>query len=138
MALKHLYGEKRYVDPFAMNNLAALVAHAAGMSLALNAPIIGEHIFSHESGVHADGMMKNGCAYEPFGAEEVGTAREYPIGKHSGTGTISYHLKELGIDAEKHSLKNLLPLIREIVTSRKRVLNDTELVKLYRESLLCL
>lgn len=138
MALKHLYGEKRYVDPFAMKNLAALVAHAAGMSLALNAPIIGEHIFSHESGVHADGMMKNGCAYEPFGAEEVGTAREYPIGKHSGTGTISYHLKELGIDAEKHSLKNLLPLIREIVTSRKRVLNDTELVKLYRESLLCL
>lgn len=135
MSLKHLYGQERKVDSLKMKSLAILVAHAAGMSLSPNAPIVGEHIFSHESGVHADGMMKNGLAYEPFAAEEVGTNREYPIGKHSGTGTILYHLKELGIDTQKHSLQSLLPLIREIVTSRKRVLDDDELLKLYRDSI---
>jgi len=135
MALKHLYGEKRHIDPYKMKNLALLVAHAAGMNLSPNAPIVGKNIFSHESGVHADGMMKNGRAYEPFDAEEVGCTRAFPIGKHSGTGTISYHLKEFGIFAEKNVLQSLLPKIREIVTSRKRVLNDTELLKLYRESL---
>ncbi len=135
MALKHLYGQERHLDSLGMRNLAMLVANAAGVTLSPNAPIIGEHIFSHESGVHADGMMKNGSAYEPFDANEVGCVREFPIGKHSGTGTILYHLKELGITAEKNALRNLLPKIREIVTSRKRVLDDAELVNLYRESL---
>ncbi len=135
MTLKHLYGEQRFIDSVEIKNLVSLVANAAGMSLALNAPIIGAHIFSHESGVHASGMMKNGCAYEPFSAEEVGSVRSYPIGKHSGTGTIAYHLNELGIDVEKNSLKKLLPYIREIVTSRKRVLNANELVQLYRQSI---
>lgn len=135
MALKHLYGQERQVDSLGMRHLALLVAGAAGTTLSPSAPIVGEHIFSHESGIHADGMMKNGSAYEPFDAKEVGCTRNYPIGKHSGTGTIMYHLKKLGISAEKHSLKNLLPSIREIVTSRKEVLNDVELVKLYRESI---
>jgi homocitrate synthase NifV len=135
MALKHLYGQPRHFDALGMRTLVDTVALAAGVSLPHNAPIMGDHIFSHESGVHADGMMKDGRAYEPFAAEEVGCVREYPIGKHSGTGTISYHLKQLGISAEKHALKTLLPRIREIVTSRKRVLNDSELVSLYRESL---
>jgi homocitrate synthase NifV len=135
MALRHLYGETRRIDPAHIRSLVELVAEAAGMTLAQNAPIIGEHIFSHESGVHADGMMKNSRAYEPFGAEEVGCDRKFPIGKHSGTGTILYHLRQLGITAEKHTLENLLPSIREIVTSRKRVLDGGELVRLYRESL---
>jgi homocitrate synthase NifV len=135
MALKHLYGETRHIDALQMRNLVTTVAEAAGMTLSPNAPIVGERIFAHESGVHADGMMKNGRAYEPFDAEEVGCDRAFPIGKHSGTGTILYHLRQLGISAEKHSLQNLLPRIREIVTSRKRVLDDAELVTLYRESL---
>ena len=135
MALKHLYGQTRQIDSLQMRDLALIVANAAGMTLSPSAPIVGSNIFSHESGVHADGMMKNSSSYEPFDAEEVGCIRAFPIGKHSGTGTIMYHLKQLGIIAEKHALATLLPKIREIVTSRKRVLNDTELVTLYRESL---
>ncbi len=135
MAMKHLYGEERSLNASGMQALVALVADASGMTLSPNAPIVGEHIFAHESGIHADGMMKDPHAYEPFDVAEVASEREFPIGKHSGTGTILYHLKELGISAEKHTLKKLLPRIREIVTSRKRVLNDHELLTLYRESL---
>lgn len=134
MSLKHLYGQKRPCDAIEMRNLGIIVANAAGIDLSPNAPIIGERIFAHESGVHADGMMKNSSAYEPFDADEVGSVRKFPIGKHSGTGTISYHLKKLGIVVEKHTLQALLPKIREIVTSRKRVLSDLELLTLYKES----
>jgi homocitrate synthase NifV len=135
MALKHLYREERNIDAVAMRSLITTVIEAAGLSLAPNAPIIGERLFAHESGIHADGMMKHGSAYEPFEAEEVGGHREFPIGKHSGTSTILYHLNALGIEADKTSLKNLLPAIREIVTSRKKVLNDEELLHLYRDSI---
>ncbi|MCW8821953.1 MAG: homocitrate synthase [Sulfurovum sp.] len=133
MALKHLYKQERHMDALEIRSLINIVTRAAGLTVASNAPIVGEHIFSHESGVHANGMMKNSNAYEPFDAKEVGATRAFPIGKHSGSATIMYHLKALGIHADKLSLKNMLPDIREIVTSRKRVLDDHELVTLYRK-----
>lgn len=135
MALKHLYGECRAIDAMQMRALIATVAAAAGMTVAPNAPIVGANLFAHESGIHADGMMKNGRAYEPFDAEEVGSVRAFPIGKHSGTGTVMYHLAQLGISADKSALQALLPTIRDIVTSRKKVLDDDELVSLYKQSL---
>lgn len=133
MALKHLYKQERPMDAMRIRSLIDTVVQAAGMTVAANAPIVGEHIFSHESGVHASGMMKDTSAYEPFDAKEVGATRAYPVGKHSGTATVMYHLKALGIHADKLSLQNMLPAIREIVTSRKRVLDDDELITLYRK-----
>ncbi|MDD3595940.1 homocitrate synthase [Sulfuricurvum sp.] len=133
MALKHLYGEVRTIDPLLIRELVAAVASAANITLATNAPIVGERIFAHESGIHASGMMKNSHAYEPFEAEEVGSIRAYPIGKHSGSATIRYHLTRMGISADNGILHDMLPKIREIVTSRKRVLDTLELKSLYQD-----
>lgn len=138
MALKHLYNETRVIDSQAIRTLVATVCKAADLHLLPNAPIIGERIFAHESGVHASGMLKNAKAYEPFEAEEVGSCRAYPIGKHSGTSTIKYHLEQLGILADKSSLLGMLPRIREIVTARKRVLDPAELKSLYLDGHACL
>jgi homocitrate synthase NifV len=134
MTLKHLYGEARTIDPLMIRDLVSTVADAANMRLAPNAPIVGEHLFAHESGIHADGMMKDSHAYEPYEAEEVGSVRAFPIGKHSGSATIRYHLDRMGITAESGVLRDLLPKIREIVTSRKRVLETYELKSLYQEA----
>lgn len=134
MAFKHLYGHKRDVDAQSIRSLVTAVSDAAGVAVAYNAPIVGEHIFAHESGIHANGMMKNSLAYEPFDAQEVGSNRSFPIGKHSGTGTIIYHLKKLGIIPDKGVLYDLLPKIREIVTSRKKVLDRQELMTLYKDA----
>lgn len=133
MALKHLYGETRSIDPLLIRNLVQTVASAANMSLSSNAPVVGERIFAHESGIHASGMMKDSHAYEPYEAEEVGLESSYPIGKHSGSATIRYHLARMGISAENAILRDMLPKIREIVTSRKRVLDISELKSLYQE-----
>jgi homocitrate synthase NifV len=133
MTLKHLYGEARSIDPLLIRNLVNTVASAANMSLATNAPVVGEWIFAHESGIHADGMMKDSHAYEPYEAEEVGLESSFPIGKHSGSATIRYHLARMGISAENSILRDMLPKIREIVTSRKRVLDISELKSLYQD-----
>jgi homocitrate synthase NifV len=133
MTLKHLYGEARSIDPLLIRNLVNTVASAANMSLATNAPVVGEWIFAHESGIHASGMMKDSHAYEPYEAEEVGLESSFPIGKHSGSATIRYHLARMGISAENSILRDMLPKIREIVTSRKRVLDISELKSLYQD-----
>lgn len=135
MALKHLYGEDRTIDPVAIRELVTTVSHAANMPLLPNAPVVGERLFAHESGIHASGMMKNSHTYEPYEAEEVGCVREFPIGKHSGSATVRYHLERMGISADKTILSSLLPKIREIVTLRKRVLDRGELHALYQEAI---
>lgn len=134
MALKHLYGEARPIDPLLIRNLVQTVAGAANMTPSLNAPIVGERIFAHESGIHASGMMKDSHAYEPYEACEVGLESSYPIGKHSGSATIRYHLNRMGISADNGILSEILPKIREIVTSRKRVLDLFELKSLYQDA----
>lgn len=138
MALKHLYNEPRDVNAEDIQALVHTVATAANVDVQPNAPIVGENIFAHESGVHASGMMKNSRAYEPFEAEEVGCKREFPIGKHSGSSTLHYHLEKLGIHADSALLRKILPKVRSIVTDRKRVLNSQELKNLYFEGSRCL
>jgi len=135
MALKHLYGEERPINPQEIRALVHTVSNAANLALSPNAPVVGDHIFAHESGIHAHGMLQDSHAYEPYTAEEMGVQSSFPIGKHSGSATIGYHLSRMGITAERHTLHALLPKIREIVTSRKRVLELFELRSLYQENL---
>ncbi len=134
MSLKHLYKEARAIDPIQLRELVHTVATAANIDLATNAPVVGERIFAHESGIHASGMMKDSHAYEPYEASEVGLQSSFPIGKHSGSATIRYHLARMGISADNSILGDLLPKIREIVTSRKRVLETYELKSLYQDA----
>ncbi|WP_024953506.1 homocitrate synthase [Sulfurospirillum arcachonense] len=131
MSLSQQFGEKREIKPSILKELVSTVSLAANKPIDTNQPIIGEHIFSHESGIHVDGMIKSKNAYEAFTPESVGLARHYPIGKHSGSATLDYHLRLSGITADKDRLQEILPLVRQIVTGRKKVMNTNELKELY-------
>lgn len=131
MSLVHQFREPRTIQAKKLQELVMCVSKAADKPIDTHLPIVGEHIFAHESGIHVNGMMKNLSAYEPFCPEEVGLHRNFPIGKHSGTSTLWYHLKSIGISADKPTLFRMLPKVREIVTSRKKVLNLFELKELY-------
>lgn len=131
MSLVHQFYEDRKIDADMLKKLVNKVSIAANKPVDDNLPIVGAHIFSHESGIHANGMMKNKSSYEAFCPEEVGLLRNFPIGKHSGTSTLDYHLSTFGIHASKRKLASLLPKIREIVTMRKQVLEPFELRELY-------
>ncbi len=126
MALTHLSDDSRKVDAKKIRHLVGTVAAAA------NYTIVGKHIFYHESGIHVNGLVKDRSAYEAFEPEEVGLERFFPIGKHSGSSTLQYHLQTLGITPTAKKLKALLPKIRDIVTNRKRVLQPMELEELYK------
>ena len=131
MSLTHQFLEPRAIDASVLKRLVGTVSRAADRPIDNNFPIIGAHIFAHESGIHANGMMKNRSSYEAFCPEEVGLLRDFPIGKHSGTSTLEYHLNLLGVATDKRKLALLLPKVREIVTTRKKVLEPVELKELY-------
>jgi len=131
MSLTHQFGEERVIKSDKLQELVQKVSLFANKPIGDNRPIVGKHIFAHESGIHVDGMIKNKNAYEAFTPEEVGLCREFPIGKHSGGASLSYHLKHIGIVPNIQKVNNILPKVREIVTKRKKVLSEIELKELY-------
>lgn len=135
MSLTRLFGKEVDINSKKLKSLIKAVSRASNRRIDTNLPIIGEYIFSHESGIHVNGMMKSKAAYEPFTPKEVGLKRYFPIGKHSGTSTLMYHLQLAGITPDKEILQKILPIVREIVTNRKKVLDTQELKELYLCSL---
>lgn len=131
MSLTHQFNEPRQIHSEKLKALVQTVAKAANKQIATNTPIIGEHIFSHESGIHVSGMIQANNSYEAFQPEEVGLLRHFPIGKHSGSATLLHHLKLLGFYPTKEKVQMLLPQVREIVTRRKAVMSSEELRELY-------
>ena len=130
-----LLGKEININSKALKSLIKTVSSASHRRVDTNLPIVGKNIFSHESGIHVNGMMKSKNAYEPFNPEELGLKRSFPIGKHSGSSTLIYHLKSIGIEPNMQIVQELLPKIREIVTNRKKVLSTNELKELYLCSL---
>jgi homocitrate synthase NifV len=130
-----LLGKEVHINSKALKSLIKTVSNASHRRIDTNLPIIGKNIFSHESGIHVNGMMKSNQAYEPFTPDEVGLKRTFPIGKHSGSSTLVYHLKAVGINPNLEIVQKILPKVREIVTNRKKVLSANELKELYLCSL---
>ncbi len=131
MSLKHQFSEKRTISPIKLQELVHKVALASNHQISCDRPIVGHDIFTHESGIHVNATIKNNIAYEAFEPEGVGLERFFPIGKHSGSSTLFYHLNAIGITPVSEKIQNILPKVREIVTRRKRVLNPQELKELY-------
>ena len=131
MSLVHLFQDERKIDPSSLKHVVNLVQKAAHRKIPSTMPIVGKHIFSHESGIHVNGMIKDEQAYEAFSPDCVGLQRAFPIGKHSGSSTLLFHLKAMGIDPKMDIVNQIIPTIRTLVTDRKKVVNKKELKALY-------
>ncbi|MBI3754999.1 MAG: homoaconitate hydratase [Deltaproteobacteria bacterium] len=84
MALEKLEGIKTGINTKMLKKLSALVSVFSGRPVATDKPIVGDMAFSHESGIHVNGVLKHPPNYEPYPPEEVGAKREIILGKHSG------------------------------------------------------
>lgn len=137
MSLIYQIGQKRELNAHALRALTSTVAKASGISIAVNAPVVGKRLFAHESGIHASGMLKNSASYEPFSPVKVGGKRAYPIGKHTGRDSIKHRLEQVGVKAEKEELGALLEQVREIAEKEKKTLSSKELKELYKKGVDC-
>jgi homocitrate synthase NifV len=135
MSLKHLFNIDVNVKARDLREISEYVALASGRELPVCKPIIGTNMFAHESGIHADGVLKYPGTYEAIEPEEVGMQRQIVIGKHSGSAAIVMKFKEYGISLPETEAAALLPLVRSIAVDLKRPLFDKELMYAYEEYL---
>jgi homocitrate synthase NifV len=134
MALKHLEGIDPGIDTTQLRAVSRYVATAARRPLPVDKPVIGEGIFAHESGIHADGVLKLPGNYEAFSPDEVGAERHIVIGKHSGTHAIRFTFaNELGIDLSDDLANEILTRARTEAIRCKRALTGRDLALIYRD-----
>lgn len=133
MALKYIEGLDLDMDTARFREVAEYVMKAAGRQIPVWKSVIGTNVFAHESGIHADGVIKNPKTYEVFAPAEVGLERQIVIGKHSGSRSLELKFAEYGIDVTREEAAELLPRVRTMAIELKRVLFDKELIYIYND-----
>ena len=135
MALKHVFKYGMDIDTKKFKELSEYVSNASGRELPAWKAIVGSNMFKHESGIHADGALKDPKNYEAFEPEEVGLQRQIVIGKHSGKAAIINKFLEYDIELSPEMASKVLEEIRSVSVRMKRSLFDKEIVGIYYDLL---
>ena len=117
-----------------MAELCRTVSRFSGRSIPPDKPIVGARIFSHESGIHCAGILKNPDAYEPFAPGSVGRrSRQFVIGSHAGGAVLRHVLRQRNILLDKTDARRLLPRVRQKALAANAPISPGELERLYKE-----
>jgi homocitrate synthase NifV len=119
VALTQLYGCDTGIVLTELANVAAIVAIAAVRPIPLNKAIVGDHVFTHESGIHVDGLLKDRRNYQALDPALLGRSHRFVIGKHSGLASLAASLSELKLPASARELPDILARVREHALATK-------------------
>ncbi len=133
MALRHLQGLESGVDTRQLPVISELVAEASGRPVAANKPIVGGWVFTHEAGIHVDGLVKDAGNYQSFDPAEVGRSHRLVLGKHSGAASVVNACSELGLEVDAVTARLVLERVREHAMRTKSSPDLRELMRFHRE-----
>jgi len=133
VALRQLYGRETGIVLSELGNAAAVVAAAAARTIPLNKAIVGEHVFTHESGIHVDGLLKDQRTYQSLDPVLFGRTNRIVIGKHSGLSAITSLLSELRLQASVDESQRILGRVREYAVSHKGPVASETVKQIWRE-----
>jgi D-citramalate synthase len=125
MALEILYGYRTRIHKEEIYSLSTLVSRLTGIPLPINKAIVGEMAFTHESGIHAHGVIREPSTYESVSPEMVGRKRRIVLGKHSGSASVEAALHEMNYKADEPQVKEIVKRIKQLGDEGKRV-TDTD------------
>lgn len=132
MALKVACGIDVGIDTRRFHAVSRLVGSASNREVPAWKAVVGERVFSHESGLHADGVLKDPRNYEGFPPEDVGLTRHIVAGKHSGTNGIVESYRQIGIPISREEAQELMAKVRSTAQRIKGPLAAKDLRKLHR------
>lgn len=95
------FGVETRVDESQLYDAAKLLFDTLKIPIANHKPIVGEHVFSTEAGIHQAGILRDPRTYEYLHPERFGRERRLVLGKHSGRTLLAHRLREAGIEVER-------------------------------------
>ncbi|WP_449289201.1 LeuA family protein [Natrarchaeobius halalkaliphilus] len=123
MAVESLYQGDTGIDTTRITELSEVVAEKSGVPTPGNKPVVGDNAFSHESGIHAAGVIENSDTFEPgvMTPEMVGAERRLVMGKHTGTHSVRERLLEVGFDPTEEQVRAVTRRVKDYGAEKRRV-----------------
>ncbi|CAN6688395.1 unnamed protein product [Malus baccata var. baccata] len=116
--------------------LSKMVEEYSGLSIQPHKAIVGVNIFSHASGIHQDGILKNKSTYEIISAEDIGYVLSNEtgivLGKHSGRHALKSRLLQLGHDMDDKTFEEVFGRFKSLAETKKS-LTDEDLESLVHQ-----
>lgn len=138
------FKQRYYIDPnidlSKAWKLAKYTAYAFGVPIPMNQPAVGDNAFAHESGIHADGALKDRRNYELYDFEELGrgepeiieTGRMITTGEYGGIKGFRNVYNNLELEfKDEHEARNILELVRYANVHTQKPLTSSELRFIY-------
>lgn len=133
LALKMTMGLSCGIDMRMMSSLSQRVEMFSGRKNADAKPVVGNAVFSHESGIHTKGLMSNPRSYELISAKDVGReVSDFVIGKHSGGASVRHEARKFGLQLTAHQERQALCMIRKYAQDKKRSLTRPEVQSVFK------
>jgi 2-isopropylmalate synthase len=102
-----------------------LVSHLTGMVVQPNKAIVGRNAFSHESGIHQDGVLKKRQTYEIIDPKKVGlSGSQLILGKLSGRHAFSERVKKLGFRLSGEETDQAFRRFKALADKKKYVFDE--------------
>lgn len=118
---KHL-GFYTDVEAKQLNPLSRQVSDTMRMPVQPNKAIVGSNAFSHSSGIHQDGFLKDALTYEIINPEEVGAdSSKIVLTARSGRSALAYRFQKLGFQFNRNDVDVLYNEFLEVADSKKEV-----------------
>ena len=129
LALRGLYGIETRLRLERVREVSASVRALAGYELEPWKPLVGENLFTRESGAVAS-QFHDPPSIEPYAADLVGAERRMVLGKKSGIDSIRIKAEQLGLDLSEEQQRRLLERVKELGARERRLVTDEELREL--------
>jgi 2-isopropylmalate synthase len=123
MAAESLYGVDTGIDTTRITKLSRVVEAASDIPVPANKPVVGRNAFSHESGIHAAGVIENADTFEPgvMTPDMVGATREFVLGKHTGTHSVRKRLEDAGYQPTDDEVREVTRRVKDYGAEKQRV-----------------
>ncbi len=123
MALESLYDVDTGIKTERITELARIVEGKSDIPVPANKPIVGDNAFSHESGIHAAGVIENADTFEPgvMTPEMVGASRELVLGKHTGTHSVRQRLEDAGFEPTEGEVREVTRRVKDHGAQKEQV-----------------
>ncbi len=116
-------------------NTSKMVSEIMGMPVQPNKAIVGSNAFSHSSGIHQDGVIKNRETYEIIDPNDVGVNESsIVLTARSGRAAIAYKAKKIGFNLSKIELDKVYEFFLKFADINKEV-KDTDLPAIIKKAL---
>ncbi len=131
IALRMKGGVDRY-DLSHLQRISRMVEHYSGITLAKTKPVVGEHAFAHESGIHIAAILEDPLTYENFPPDMVGGERHFMLGKHTGKKALEHVVASIGCELSETQICRVLDRVKEVGEKKCNITPDI-LKKLIRQ-----